>query len=79
MIDRCRVPPTVQAKDAETAVVWEVPQFSDNSGRPGRRSVNGGPVDGLLVCSSVLLMIVKQDLFHWKKEGLEACVCVCRL
>uniref|UniRef100_A0A3P8S3J5 Sushi, von Willebrand factor type A, EGF and pentraxin domain-containing protein 1 n=1 Tax=Amphiprion percula TaxID=161767 RepID=A0A3P8S3J5_AMPPE len=32
-IDRCRSPPTVQATNTETPVVWEVPQFSDNSGR----------------------------------------------
>ncbi|XP_068164048.1 sushi, von Willebrand factor type A, EGF and pentraxin domain-containing protein 1 isoform X1 [Antennarius striatus] len=32
VIDRCRSPPTVQATDTETAVIWEVPQFSDNSG-----------------------------------------------
>uniref|UniRef100_A0A672YPS0 Sushi, von Willebrand factor type A, EGF and pentraxin domain-containing protein 1 n=1 Tax=Sphaeramia orbicularis TaxID=375764 RepID=A0A672YPS0_9TELE len=32
VIDRCRSPPTVHATDSETAVVWEVPQFSDNSG-----------------------------------------------
>ncbi|GLD53835.1 sushi, von Willebrand factor type A, EGF and pentraxin domain-containing protein 1 [Lates japonicus] len=32
VIDRCRSPPTVQATDGEAAVVWEVPQFSDNSG-----------------------------------------------
>uniref|UniRef100_A0AAV2KP80 Sushi, von Willebrand factor type A, EGF and pentraxin domain-containing protein 1 n=1 Tax=Knipowitschia caucasica TaxID=637954 RepID=A0AAV2KP80_KNICA len=31
VIDRCRSPPPVQATDTETAVVWEVPQFSDNS------------------------------------------------
>lgn len=37
VIDRCRSPPTVQATDAETAaVIWEVPQFSDNSGMSGR-------------------------------------------
>ncbi|XP_019713979.1 sushi, von Willebrand factor type A, EGF and pentraxin domain-containing protein 1 isoform X2 [Hippocampus comes] len=32
VIDKCRSPPTVQATDAEMAVVWEEPQFSDNSG-----------------------------------------------
>ncbi|XP_076145380.1 sushi, von Willebrand factor type A, EGF and pentraxin domain-containing protein 1 isoform X2 [Alosa pseudoharengus] len=32
MIDKCRSPPTVEATGAETAVVWEEPQFSDNSG-----------------------------------------------
>uniref|UniRef100_A0A674AIW7 Sushi, von Willebrand factor type A, EGF and pentraxin domain-containing protein 1 n=1 Tax=Salmo trutta TaxID=8032 RepID=A0A674AIW7_SALTR len=32
VIDRCRSPPTFQATDMQTAVVWEVPQFSDNSG-----------------------------------------------
>ncbi|XP_038851181.1 sushi, von Willebrand factor type A, EGF and pentraxin domain-containing protein 1 [Salvelinus namaycush] len=37
VIDRCRSPPTFQATDMQTAVVWEVPQFSDNSG--GRLSV----------------------------------------
>uniref|UniRef100_A0A674AKK3 Sushi, von Willebrand factor type A, EGF and pentraxin domain-containing protein 1 n=1 Tax=Salmo trutta TaxID=8032 RepID=A0A674AKK3_SALTR len=38
VIDRCRSPPTFQATDMQTAVVWEVPQFSDNSG--GRLSVS---------------------------------------
>lgn len=37
VIDRCRSPPTVQATDAEMAVVWEEPQFSDNSGMSGDR------------------------------------------
>lgn len=32
MIDKCRSPPTVEATGSETAVVWEEPQFSDNSG-----------------------------------------------
>lgn len=44
VIDRCRSPPTVQAKDVETAVVWEVPQFSDNSGMSGSCS------PGVLFC-----------------------------
>ncbi|XP_063042299.1 sushi, von Willebrand factor type A, EGF and pentraxin domain-containing protein 1 isoform X3 [Engraulis encrasicolus] len=34
IIDKCRSPPVVDATGPETAVVWEVPQFSDNSGRP---------------------------------------------
>ncbi|XP_056610750.1 sushi, von Willebrand factor type A, EGF and pentraxin domain-containing protein 1 isoform X1 [Triplophysa dalaica] len=32
LIDRCRSPPTVKASGTKTAVVWEEPQFSDNSG-----------------------------------------------
>lgn len=43
VIDRCRSPPTVQATDTESAVVWEVPQFSDNSGMSGRRSQTAAP------------------------------------
>ncbi|XP_006809694.1 sushi, von Willebrand factor type A, EGF and pentraxin domain-containing protein 1-like [Neolamprologus brichardi] len=34
VIDRCRSPPAIQATNAETAVDWEVPQFSDNSDCP---------------------------------------------
>ncbi|XP_063750705.1 sushi, von Willebrand factor type A, EGF and pentraxin domain-containing protein 1 isoform X1 [Eleginops maclovinus] len=44
VIDRCRSPPTVQAADTETAVVWEVPQFSDNSG--GRLTVSSTHTPG---------------------------------
>uniref|UniRef100_A0A667ZKN9 Sushi, von Willebrand factor type A, EGF and pentraxin domain-containing protein 1 n=1 Tax=Myripristis murdjan TaxID=586833 RepID=A0A667ZKN9_9TELE len=44
VIDRCRSPPTVQATDMETAVFWEVPQFSDNSG--GRLTVTGSHSPG---------------------------------
>ncbi|XP_034532135.1 sushi, von Willebrand factor type A, EGF and pentraxin domain-containing protein 1 isoform X3 [Notolabrus celidotus] len=45
VIDRCRSPPTVQATDTETAaVVWEVPQFSDNSG--GRLTVSSSHTPG---------------------------------
>ncbi|KAE8279214.1 Sushi, von Willebrand factor type A, EGF and pentraxin domain-containing protein 1 [Larimichthys crocea] len=44
VIDRCRSPPAVQATDTETAVVWEVPQFSDNSG--GRLTVTGSHSPG---------------------------------
>ncbi|CAJ1086014.1 sushi%2C von Willebrand factor type A, EGF and pentraxin domain-containing protein 1 [Xyrichtys novacula] len=45
VIDRCRSPPTVQATDTETAaVVWEVPQFSDNSG--GRLTVTNSHSPG---------------------------------
>uniref|UniRef100_A0A8C4EGK4 Sushi, von Willebrand factor type A, EGF and pentraxin domain-containing protein 1 n=1 Tax=Dicentrarchus labrax TaxID=13489 RepID=A0A8C4EGK4_DICLA len=44
VIDRCRSPPTVQATDTETAVVWEVPQFSDNSG--GRLTVTSSHSSG---------------------------------
>ncbi|XP_074555287.1 sushi, von Willebrand factor type A, EGF and pentraxin domain-containing protein 1 [Halichoeres trimaculatus] len=45
VIDRCRSPPTVQATDTETAaVVWEVPQFSDNSG--GRLTVTSSHAPG---------------------------------
>ncbi|KAJ8262625.1 hypothetical protein GJAV_G00168490 [Gymnothorax javanicus] len=32
VIDRCRSPPPFQTTETESAVVWEVPQFSDNSG-----------------------------------------------
>ncbi|XP_051576791.1 sushi, von Willebrand factor type A, EGF and pentraxin domain-containing protein 1 isoform X5 [Myxocyprinus asiaticus] len=32
LIDRCRSPPTVKATGKETAVYWEQPLFSDNSG-----------------------------------------------
>ncbi|KAM4536515.1 sushi, von Willebrand factor type A, EGF and pentraxin domain-containing protein 1 [Odontesthes bonariensis] len=46
VIDRCRSPPTVQATNTETAVVWEVPQFSDNSG--GRLTVNSSHSPGSL-------------------------------
>ncbi|CAB1421446.1 unnamed protein product [Pleuronectes platessa] len=44
VIDRCRSPPTVRATDAETAVTWEVPQFSDNSG--GRLSLTSSHTPG---------------------------------
>ncbi|XP_039996882.1 sushi, von Willebrand factor type A, EGF and pentraxin domain-containing protein 1 isoform X2 [Xiphias gladius] len=46
VIDRCRSPPTVQATEMETAVVWEVPQFSDNSG--GRLTVTSSHAPGSL-------------------------------
>uniref|UniRef100_A0A672YPJ6 Sushi, von Willebrand factor type A, EGF and pentraxin domain-containing protein 1 n=1 Tax=Sphaeramia orbicularis TaxID=375764 RepID=A0A672YPJ6_9TELE len=46
VIDRCRSPPTVHATDSETAVVWEVPQFSDNSG--GRLTVTNSHSPGSL-------------------------------
>ncbi|XP_026155176.1 sushi, von Willebrand factor type A, EGF and pentraxin domain-containing protein 1 isoform X2 [Mastacembelus armatus] len=46
VIDRCRSPPTVQATDMETAVVWEVPQFSDNSG--GRLTITSSHSPGSL-------------------------------
>uniref|UniRef100_A0A9J7ZG39 Sushi, von Willebrand factor type A, EGF and pentraxin domain-containing protein 1 n=1 Tax=Cyprinus carpio carpio TaxID=630221 RepID=A0A9J7ZG39_CYPCA len=32
LTDRCRSPPTVKATGKKTAVYWEEPQFSDNSG-----------------------------------------------
>uniref|UniRef100_A0A8C1JXS3 Sushi, von Willebrand factor type A, EGF and pentraxin domain-containing protein 1 n=1 Tax=Cyprinus carpio TaxID=7962 RepID=A0A8C1JXS3_CYPCA len=32
LIDRCRSPPAVKATEKKTAVYWEEPQFSDNSG-----------------------------------------------
>ncbi|XP_030635356.1 LOW QUALITY PROTEIN: sushi, von Willebrand factor type A, EGF and pentraxin domain-containing protein 1 [Chanos chanos] len=32
LIDRCRSPPAIQATDTETAVFWEEPEFSDNTG-----------------------------------------------
>ncbi|KAK9524849.1 hypothetical protein VZT92_017214 [Zoarces viviparus] len=44
VIDRCRSPPTVQATDTETAAVWEVPRFSDNSG--GRLTVTSSHTPG---------------------------------
>lgn len=88
VIDRCRSPPTVQATDTETAVVWEVPQFSDNSGMSGgrflRRQLRRGFIL-LLLCSTPLhplppLMMVKQDLFHRETgkrgSGGELHVCV---
>ncbi|TKS92960.1 Sushi, von [Collichthys lucidus] len=80
VIDRCRSPPAVQATDTETAVVWEVPQFSDNSDLSSvRRFIL------LLLCSTPLhplppLMMVKQDLFRWatgKRGSGEGFVCVC--
>ncbi|XP_061133183.1 sushi, von Willebrand factor type A, EGF and pentraxin domain-containing protein 1 isoform X1 [Syngnathus typhle] len=43
VIDRCRSPPAVQATDAQTAVVWEEPQFSDNSGGRLRVSKSHSP------------------------------------
>ncbi|XP_053715495.1 sushi, von Willebrand factor type A, EGF and pentraxin domain-containing protein 1 isoform X1 [Synchiropus splendidus] len=46
VIDRCRSPPTTQATDTETAVIWEVPQFSDNSG--GRLTVTSSHIPGSL-------------------------------
>ncbi|XP_008426204.1 sushi, von Willebrand factor type A, EGF and pentraxin domain-containing protein 1 isoform X1 [Poecilia reticulata] len=48
-IDRCRSPPAVQATNAEgaaAAVVWDVPQFSDNSG--GRLTVTSSHKPGSL-------------------------------
>ncbi|XP_040039010.2 sushi, von Willebrand factor type A, EGF and pentraxin domain-containing protein 1 isoform X1 [Gasterosteus aculeatus] len=44
VIDRCRSPPTTQATDTETAAVWEVPRFSDNSG--GRLTVTSSHTPG---------------------------------
>ncbi|XP_018585768.2 sushi, von Willebrand factor type A, EGF and pentraxin domain-containing protein 1 isoform X1 [Scleropages formosus] len=32
MIDRCRSPPIFHTTETELVVIWEVPQFSDNSG-----------------------------------------------
>ncbi|XP_023804740.1 sushi, von Willebrand factor type A, EGF and pentraxin domain-containing protein 1 isoform X3 [Oryzias latipes] len=46
VIDRCRSPPPLQATNTETAVVWEVPQFSDNSG--GRLTVTSTHTPGSL-------------------------------
>ncbi|TNN72002.1 Sushi, von Willebrand factor type A, EGF and pentraxin domain-containing protein 1 [Liparis tanakae] len=43
VIDRCRSPPTIRATGSETAAVWEVPQFSDNSGMSGLRSQTAAP------------------------------------
>lgn len=73
VIDRCRSPPIVQATDAETAVVWEVPQFSDNSGMSGSCS------PGVLFCRCSVFFTVlhlrpaplmnKRDLFRLEKEG----------
>ncbi|XP_008281602.1 sushi, von Willebrand factor type A, EGF and pentraxin domain-containing protein 1 [Stegastes partitus] len=45
-IDRCRSPPAIQATNTETPVVWEVPQFSDNSG--GRLTVTSSHSPGSL-------------------------------
>lgn len=59
MIDRCRSPPTFQATDTETAVVWEVPQFSDNSGM-GSQSA---PLRSARSTGLRQLMF-KQGLFH---------------
>lgn len=72
VIDRCRSPPTVQAADIETAVVWEVPQFSDNSGMssPGFSDGSSGIwFILLLLCFTALHplplpMMDKQDLFR---------------
>lgn len=61
VIDRCRSPPTVQATDVETAVKWEVPQFSDNSGMSGCRPQT---VDGLLYCSTPPPPTTVPLLFH---------------
>lgn len=36
MIDRCRSPPPFHTTEKQLVVVWEVPQFSDNSGSRGR-------------------------------------------
>lgn len=44
VIDRCRSPPPVLASDTETAVIWEVPQFSDNSA--SRLTVNSSHSPG---------------------------------
>ncbi|XP_029026032.1 sushi, von Willebrand factor type A, EGF and pentraxin domain-containing protein 1 isoform X4 [Betta splendens] len=46
VIDRCRPPPAAQATDSEAAVVWEVPQFSDNSG--GRLTITSSHTPGTL-------------------------------
>lgn len=32
VIDKCRSPPPVQVSDKDYKVIWEEPQFSDNSG-----------------------------------------------
>lgn len=91
MIDRCRSPPIVQATGAETAVVWEVPQFSDNSGMSGSRSPGVYSVAALFSAALHLLpalLMNKQDLFRLEKRGgwgrawgrISAallCVCVC--
>lgn len=72
MIDRCRSPPIVQATDAETAVVWEVPQFSDNSGMSGSRSPGVYSVAALFSAELHLLpapLMNKQDLFRLEKRG----------
>uniref|UniRef100_A0A3Q2CZJ5 Sushi, von Willebrand factor type A, EGF and pentraxin domain containing 1 n=1 Tax=Cyprinodon variegatus TaxID=28743 RepID=A0A3Q2CZJ5_CYPVA len=45
-IDRCRSPPAVQATNTEAAVVWELPEFSDNSG--GRLTVTSSHKPGFL-------------------------------
>ncbi|XP_061107701.1 sushi, von Willebrand factor type A, EGF and pentraxin domain-containing protein 1 isoform X3 [Conger conger] len=43
VIDRCRSPPPIQATVTETVVVWDVPQFSDNSGGPLKISSTHSP------------------------------------
>ncbi|XP_064199793.1 sushi, von Willebrand factor type A, EGF and pentraxin domain-containing protein 1 isoform X1 [Anguilla rostrata] len=43
VIDRCRSPPPFQTTETETVVVWEVPQFSDNSGGPLKISSTHSP------------------------------------
>ncbi|XP_061921980.1 sushi, von Willebrand factor type A, EGF and pentraxin domain-containing protein 1 isoform X1 [Entelurus aequoreus] len=61
VIDRCRSPPTVQVSgDMETAVVWEEPQFSDNSG--GRLSVTSShPPDSLFPVGETVVQYTATD------------------
>nr|XP_057922474.1 sushi, von Willebrand factor type A, EGF and pentraxin domain-containing protein 1 isoform X2 [Doryrhamphus excisus] len=61
VIDRCRSPPTVQAsEDTDTAVVWEEPEFSDNSG--GRLSVTSThPPDSLFPVGETLVQYTATD------------------
>lgn len=88
VIDRCRSPPTVQAIDMEMAVVWEVPQFSDNSGMSSPGFSEGSSRTWfilLLLCSTALHplplpMMDKQDLFRlengdrWQALGAHLCM-----
>lgn len=86
VIDRCRSPPTVPAADTETAVVWEVPQFSDNSGMSGP-AFSGGSTRGwfilLLLCSAALHplpppVMDKRDLFRLEKgNGVRLWMYIC--
>ncbi|XP_061566532.1 sushi, von Willebrand factor type A, EGF and pentraxin domain-containing protein 1 isoform X1 [Cololabis saira] len=60
VIDRCRSPPTVQTTNTETAVIWEVPQFSDNSG--GRFTITSShSPDSLFPVGQTLIQYTATD------------------